>query len=294
MRDLQITLGDGRVLAYTAIGDPAGTPLLFFHGAPITRLHLAYLEEQFLSWRIRVVSPDRPGYGRSSPLPGRSLSDWPADVEVLATALDIDHFMVAGHSSGGPYAVACAVMLPKRVSAVIALAGVTDMAWEGAWAGFSDMESCLMRMSDEAAAIAWCTENFGPDGSGFHTASDFEFAEPDNALFTDERTGSAIESAVAEAFRQGVAGYAQDAFVQGRPWKFDAGVIGVPARIVHGELDTAVPLAHSHHTAQLIAGSTLHILPGHGHMTILSELPALAATLWRTSLHPFVPRHRTS
>ena len=279
MRDAQITLGDGRMLAYTDIGDPDGRPLLFFHGAPITRLHLTYLEKQFLAQQIRVVSPDRPGYGGSSPLPGRVLADWPADVEALANALAIDRFAVAGHSSGGPYAVACAALLLDRVSAMVVVAGVADMGWSGAWAGFSDMESHLMRMADEAAAIAWCTEKFGADGSGFHSTSDFEFAEPDNLLFADKQAGPAIGTAVTEAFRQGVVGYAQDAFVQGRPWTFDARAITAPAHIIHGELDTAVPVAHSHHTAQLIAGSTLRILPGHGHMTILSEIPAMVSAL---------------
>ena len=286
MRDLQISLTDGRDLAYTDIGDSAWTPLLFFHGAPITRLHLAYLEEQFLAQEIRVVSPDRPAYGRSSPLAGRSLADWPADVEALANALSIDRFMVAGHSSGGPYAVVSAALLPERVSAMVVLAGVTDMGWGGAWAGVSDIESHLMRMTDEPAAIAWCTEKLGADGSGFASASDFEFAEPDNVLFADERAGPAIVAAVSEAFRQGVVGYAQDAFVQGRPWTFDVSAIAVPAYIVHGDLDTAVPLAHSRHTSQLVAGSTLRVLPGHGHMTTLSELPTMAAALSHIRVAP--------
>lgn len=277
MKDSQITIGDGRELAYTEIGDPLGTPLLFFHGAPLSRLQLAYLDEQFLEQQVRVVSPDRPGYGKSSRLRGRSLPDWPADVEALANALGIERFIVAGHSSGGPYAVACAAMIPARTSATIILAGVTDMGWSGAWAGFSEMESRIMRMADEPAAIAWCTEMFGADGGRFHSVSDFEFAEPDNALFADERAGPAIASAVNEAFRQGIVGYAQDAFVQGRPWVFDMSAISLPVLIVHGELDRAVPLAHSRHTAELIAGSNLRLLPHHGHMTILSELPAFAA-----------------
>jgi len=60
---------------------------------------------------VRVISPDRPCYGRSSPQPGRSMADWPSDVAVLTEALGIERFAVAGHSSGGPYAVACAALL---------------------------------------------------------------------------------------------------------------------------------------------------------------------------------------
>jgi pimeloyl-ACP methyl ester carboxylesterase len=282
MRDSRVAVTGGRELAYTDIGEPDWPCVLFFHGAPMSRLHLAYLEHRFLAEGIRVVSPDRPGYGRSSPQPGRSMADWPSDVAALADALGIDRFLVAGHSSGGPYALACTALLPGRVSASIVLDGVTDMGWPGAWEGYPDTESRLMRMADEEAAIARCVERFGADGSGFLTAPDLEFAEPDNALFADEQAGPALMSALAEAFRQGVAGYAQDIVVQGRPWPFDPDGIAVPVRVVHGELDTLLPLAHSRHTSELIPGSTLHVLPGHGHVTTVSELPTVASALARS------------
>jgi len=159
------------------------------------------------------------------------------------------------------------------------LGGVTDMAWPPAWEGYNEMERDLMRMDDEEAAIAWCVEHFGADGEGFLTGSDFLFPEPDNVLFADEHAGPALASATAEAFRQGVAAYAQDVVVQGRAWPFDPATINVPVHIVHGELDTLVPIAHSRHTSDLIPGSLLRVLPGHGHMTTLSELPAIVAAL---------------
>jgi pimeloyl-ACP methyl ester carboxylesterase len=275
VKDSQIILNGGRTLAYTDIGEPGWPTILFFHGAPTSRLHLAYLEEEFLARRVRVVSPDRPGYGRSSPLPGRSLVDWPADVEALAEALKIERFMAAGHSSGGPYAIVCAALLPLRVSALAVFGGVTDMGWRDAWVGFSKIESEAMLQPDEASGVAWCTEKFSADGSGFEAASDVVMTEPDTALLADERAGPILGSAMSEAFRQGVIGYAQDTLIQGRPWAFDVNAVATPARIIHGALDAVVPIAHSEHTAQLIFGSTLAILPGHGHLTTLAELPAL-------------------
>lgn len=272
----------GRRLAYSDIGEPGWPCLLFFHGAPMSRLHLAYLEPEFLAQRIRVVSPDRPSYGGSSPQPGRSMADWPLDVAALADALGIERFVVAGHSSGGPYAVACAALLPGRVAAAIVAGGVTDMGWPGAWEGYVPSECALMRLPDEEAAIAWCAERYGADGLGFFEASDFNFPEPDTALFADPKAGPAITAAVTEAMRQGVTGYAQDVFVQGRPWPFDPSRIPVPVEVLHGEIDTAVPLAHSRHTAEMIPGSVLHVLPGHGHMTTLSLLPGLLSDLSRS------------
>lgn len=274
MREALVSLGGGRHIAYTDIGDESGPCVFFFHGAPLSRLHLVGFEARFAALGLRVVSPDRPGYGRSSPQPGRSMADWPKDVAALADALGIGRFLVAGHSSGGPYGVACAAVLTDRVLAGAVLAGVTDMAWPGAWDGYVEDEIRLMRMPDEGAALAWCTERFGADGGGF-LEHPWEFPAPDAAVLADETFGRAV----AEAFRQGIAGYAQDVHVQGRPWPFDPGRICAPVVVVHGALDTLVPVAHSRRTAALVPGSSFREYPGHGHLTILSELPGIASAL---------------
>jgi pimeloyl-ACP methyl ester carboxylesterase len=279
MKDSLVTVGGGRQLSYTDIGHPKGPCIFFFHGAPTSRLQLVNLDEQFSAHGLRVVSPDRPGYGKSSPQPNRSITDWPADVVAVADALAIRRFIVAGHSSGGPYAVACAALLPDRVSTGLVIAGVTDMGWPPAWEDYIEAEIKLMRMSEEKELVAWCVEHFGAGGSGFLTAPGIELPEPDNALFADGNAAAALTSNAAEAFRQGVAGYAQDIFIQGRPWPFDPGSIAASMDVVHGEPDTLVPMAHSRHTAELVPGSRFRTLAGHGHFTILSELPSLASAL---------------
>jgi pimeloyl-ACP methyl ester carboxylesterase len=279
VNDAVVTLGDGRTLAYVDFGEPAWPCLFFFHGAPVSRLHLAYLEERFRAARVRVVAPDRPAYGRSSPQPGRTMAEWPADVAALADVLGIARFLVAGHSSGGPYAVACAALLPERVVAGVVLGGVTDMGWPGAWDGYNEMEARLMRIGDEAATVAACVAQFGADGSRFGEGADFEFSPPDAALFADPHAGPLITAAMAEAFRQGVVGYAQDVAVQARPWPFRPDDVRAPVTVVHGTEDRVVPIAHGRHTAEVVPGATLRVLAGHGHMTPVSELPALVAAL---------------
>jgi pimeloyl-ACP methyl ester carboxylesterase len=281
MKDSLINVGGGRDLAYTDIGDPDGPCVFFFHGAPLSRLYLVGLEDAFAARGLRVVSPDRPGYGRSSPRPGRSMADWPADVIAVADALGIDRFLVAAHSSGGPYAVACAALVGERVLGGVVLAGVTDMAWPGAWDGYLEVEIQLMRVPDEHTAMAWCAEHIGEDGSGF-LATAGDLPPPDAALLADKAFEQAFMAAFAEAFRQGVTGYAQDIYLQGRPWPFDPGRISVPIEVVHGESDTFVPMAHSRHTAELIPRSTFRMLPGHGHLTVVSELPKIASALMRS------------
>jgi pimeloyl-ACP methyl ester carboxylesterase len=279
MNDSTVMLSDGRQVAFTDMGDPGGAAIFFFHGAPDSRLSIASLEREFADRTLRVISPDRPGYGASSPQPGRSMADWPPDVAAVADALGIERFMVSGYSSGGPYAIACAALLPDRVMGAIVLSGITDVAWTAAWNGIYEAEVAMMRLPDEQAVVARCEELFGADGSDFLTAWAPDLSEPDLALLSETGVESEVREVLGEAFRQGVIGYAQDVFVQGRPWPFSCDMITAPVIVAHGELDATVPIAHSHHTAELIPGASLRILPGHGHLTIYGELPGLCAEL---------------
>jgi pimeloyl-ACP methyl ester carboxylesterase len=207
--DTVLTLPDGRSLAYTDCGEPADPLVVYFHGAPTSRLDLVGAEESFRAFGVRVVSPDRPGYGGSSPQAGRGFSDWAPDVAALADHLGAERFAVMGLSSGGSYAVACAALLPERIVSAGVVAGVTDMGWPGAWEGYEQSEATLMRIGDEAAAVRWCEEHYGPDGSRFFESVG-EMAAADTALLEDEAIANAFFTTVSEAFHQGVGGFAQD------------------------------------------------------------------------------------
>jgi pimeloyl-ACP methyl ester carboxylesterase len=279
-RDRSMRLPDGRDLAYTDLGPSHAPVVMYFHGAPSSRLDLALLglEATLAELDVRVVSPDRPGYGRSAPQPGRRLEDWPADVAALAEHLGLRRFVVLGVSSGGPYSVVCAACLPGRVASAGVVGGVTDMAWPGGWDGLDENEAALMRIGDESQAAAWCEERYGSDGARF--VEGFGDLPAGDAMFLeDETTATALATTVGEAFRQGVSGYAQDITVQGRAWAFDTSAIIAPVRILHGEVDSMVPIAHARHTAEMITGADLVTLPGHGHLSILAEIPQLCADL---------------
>ena len=75
----EIRLRDGRWLGFVESGDPHGMPVLFFHGFGTTRVVCPY-DEAARQLGVRLIAIDRPGLGLSTPLPGRRLLDWPADV----------------------------------------------------------------------------------------------------------------------------------------------------------------------------------------------------------------------
>ena len=98
-------LPDGRILSHATYGDPAGLPVLFFHGTPGSHVGAELLHDAALAAGVRLIAPDRPGMGESTYQPGRVLLDWPNDVVALADAMGIDRLRIIGYSGGGPYAL---------------------------------------------------------------------------------------------------------------------------------------------------------------------------------------------
>jgi hypothetical protein len=197
------------------------------------------------------------------------------------TTSGIDRFAVMGLSSGGPYVAACASLLGDRVVAAAAVAGVTDMGWSAAYDDFpDDDEKTITRLGDEDNALTWCEDRYGADGARFFDEP-LDLSPPDTALFEDEAFMAAIMPTFAEAFRQGVGGFAQDITVQGVAWPFDVASISCEMRVYHGEQDTLVPVSHGRHTAEMIEGSTLVLFPEHGHISMITEVPRAAADLAR-------------
>ena len=123
-----LILPDGRKLAYTEFGKPDGFPVLFFHGAPSSRLEpLLIGDEVFTRLNVRLISPDRPGIGGSDFQPNRGFSDWSRDVISLADALGLNNFSILGNSGGGGYAAVCAAKIPERLHNVVIVSGGWQM-----------------------------------------------------------------------------------------------------------------------------------------------------------------------
>jgi pimeloyl-ACP methyl ester carboxylesterase len=266
------------VLGYTDLGSQDGPLVIYFHGAPASRLDLVAYDEAFAGLDVRVVCPDRPSYGTSSPQPGRQLQDWPGDIAALADHLSRERFAVTGISSGGPYTIVCAALLPGRVSAAAVVGGITELSWPEALDGYDELWLEVARLGDEVKAKEWCDEQFGVDGSCLREGVP-ELAPADYAFLEDPAHRGPRSASFGEAFRQGTGGFAQDCTIEGRPWAFDPSSIEVPVRVLHGQEDTLAPLAHARHNVELIPGAVLEILPGHGHLSMLSEFPRLCGEL---------------
>jgi hypothetical protein len=89
-----LTLLDGRKLGYAQYGSQTGRAILYLHGLPGSRIEAAAFNELGLKLGARIIATDRPGIGWSSPHPGRTLLDYPKDLEYLAKHLELDEYCV--------------------------------------------------------------------------------------------------------------------------------------------------------------------------------------------------------
>jgi hypothetical protein len=88
------TLPDGRKLGYAQYGAQTSRTVFYCHGLPGSRIEAAGLVPMALRLDIRIVGVDRPGYGLSSPQPGRTLLDYAKDIECLAEFIGVDSYGV--------------------------------------------------------------------------------------------------------------------------------------------------------------------------------------------------------
>src|SRR5262245_23425504 len=116
--DSHVVLAGGRRMSYRDVGDAAAIPVVALHGTPGSRLKFVLTEAAAHSLGLRLVTPDRWGYGRSDAPSGPALADYARDVQELTERLGIDSFAVLGVSGGGPFAAAVAAGLGRRVSAL--------------------------------------------------------------------------------------------------------------------------------------------------------------------------------
>jgi pimeloyl-ACP methyl ester carboxylesterase len=258
------SLADGRTIRVHDTGLAAELTIIWHHGSPQTGVLLEPLVSAAAQRSIRLVSYGRPGYGGSTPRPGRDVASAAADVAEIADVLGIATFAVMGASGGGPHALACAALLPDRVMAFVGLACIAPLTDEFDWfAGMADDGGLRAAMAGREARLRHAeTDVFDPET---FTAADWA------AL------SGAWSSLGADASRAGDGdpdGFVDDDVAYVTPWGFDPAVIRVPVLLAQGGEDRVVPPSHGEWLSRLIPGSELWQRPGDGHISILDASPA--------------------
>lgn len=258
---------DGSVLHAYDLGT-GELPVFWQHGSPNVGEPPAPLFAAAAERGIRWVSYDRPGYGGSSPRPGRDVASAAADTARVADALGLDRFAVVGHSGGGPHALACAAKLPDRVVAAVSGSGLAPFDADGLdwFAGLHPAGAAELRAAahGRAAFERWyATSEFDPE----------QFTPADHAALAGE-WGWLAEIA-GKAIVGGPDGFVDDELAFTRPWGFGPEQIQAPVLFLHGDEDRMVPSSHSVWLAGRCRSAQLWRRPSDGHVSVLTAGPAV-------------------
>jgi pimeloyl-ACP methyl ester carboxylesterase len=278
---------DGRILAIEEAGDPDGRPVLVHNGTPNSR-HLYSPHAIDAAVRgLRLISYDRPGYGGSTPQPGRSVADCAADVRAICSELGIDRLAMWGVSGGGPHVLACAALLPDLVTAAASLASPAPLDAEGLdwFEGMGDYnaeDTRLYLRDPEAARI-----KLESDREVMLAASAAELSAALQSLLSPVDT-AVLKDALADYLvycnREGLApgsqGWWEDSVAESGPWGFELSAISVPVLLMHGRQDKFVPFGHGQWLAARIPGVEARLLDHDGHLTLdANRIPEVHAWL---------------
>jgi pimeloyl-ACP methyl ester carboxylesterase len=271
--ECDLVLDDGAVLHVhdTAEGD---VTVLWHHGTPNIGTPPAPLAALSAELGVRWVSWDRPGYGTSTPRPGRDVATAASYGEQVLDALHLDHALVLGHSGGGPHALACAALLPDRVRGAAVLAGLAPYPADGPEVaadadGFDWFDAMA---ASGVAALGAAAQSREARARWEHEAGDTydpEFTATD--LATLEGEWGWFGSVVGPAVAQGPDPAIDDDVAYASPWGFDPGAVACPVLLVHGGADRVVPPAHARHLSHRLPHAELWEVPGAGHLAVVER-----------------------
>jgi pimeloyl-ACP methyl ester carboxylesterase len=273
-----VTTPDGRALAIEEAGDPAGRPVLVHNGTPNSRHIFVPVAADAAARGLRLIAYDRPGYGGSTPQPGRAVADCAADVRAICAGLGISRLAMWGISGGGPHLLACAALLPGLVTAAASFASLAPAGADGLdWfdgMGQDNVDDFKLQQTDKHAARAKLEEereqNLAATGEDLAGMLKTLLTPADAAVLTGE-FAEYLAWTGHEGLAPGAQGWWDDGEAFGRPWGFELSAIEVPVLLLHGRQDQFVPFGHGRWLAERIPGVDARLLDDDGHLTLLTE-----------------------
>lgn len=268
-----LELADGRALAFCEFGDANGFPIFYAHGSPGSRIEGQIYHEKAKEYGLKLIVPDRPGFGQSSFQTSRRLLDYPKDIAELSDHLGIDAFGSIGHSGGGAYSIICRHALPDRTIFAMPLGGYTNFGEMAGAANFLKTKADRLAVSLSQShprlfqlffiflvlGVRYAPEYYLNALLQASEAADRAIVQGGNfkeILIDDQR----------EALVQGGAGAALDCAILYSDWGIS--LKDIPGKVVlfQGTEDRLVPIEFARHLAANIPDSSVTILEGQGHL----------------------------
>jgi pimeloyl-ACP methyl ester carboxylesterase len=245
--DIELDLPSGRHVGVLTRGPADGTPVLYVHGWPGSRLEQYFIPDDVVErHNVRLISVDRPGYGKSDALHG-TRAERMADALGVCDHLGIERLPAVGLSCGAHNVVALAASAPDRITHLVLSSGQMPYDDRSAIGGMvaEDLDGLDDLVAGRTEALEVSEESYRQDLLRDGGASLFDADTMSAAEWTWLQTPWVSEVAstdMREGVRSSYEGLIEDALVCVTPFEFSMELIRCPVYAVHGSADDWEPL----------------------------------------------------
>ncbi len=271
----------GSVVGVYEYGDPAGAPVMVFHGTPACGAGFAWADAPARARGLRLIAPDRPGVGLSSRIRRRGpIADYPAQVAALADALG--HRAVRGRG-----ATRAAGRTRSRARALLAERVTIDRRRRRHGPGRSLGDDRRVRedrppdarasprRTRRSRALLLGTSGYGARISPKLAMKSFEKQLQRRATGRSSLTLGPPDEVMAlftQAFLRGAHGVVADYAAIAQPWGFDVGAITTPLADLPRRRGHDGPAAPQRGARPAGPGLELTVWPGAGHLGTVTHV----------------------
>ena len=275
--DHEMHLADGRRISWREYGDPNGRPVLALHGTPGSRLKYRVAHNKALKRGLRLITPDRWGYGRTDRHKKPSLNGYADDALALMLHCNAYRFSIVGVSGGGPFAAALAARYPSNVARLALVAPVAELAdpkMTGKMGLFHRL--CfrgLPRVPGAVRATFTCLRAVAMMSPPMAASLAILRAGPsDKKAMRPRSMRRLLGLTFAEGLRHGCSGPVIDMNLFARKWEFDATTIASEVQVWLGTEDRNVPVPAAVALGNSMPNSQVTLTNGQGHFWISKDL----------------------
>jgi len=240
-------LASGRTLSWAEYGDPKGRPVLLCHAITGGRLIIPQDETMLHKNRLRLIVPDRAGYGMSTPAE-RIQEQWLEDMCLFIPQIDAAHNLtLLGHSAGGAHAMTLASAYPDIIRHLYLVSSLAPLMHRHDIREILPVNRMLIKLagSNRTAArgfLKLALKAAVKKPEGYFKLILNSIPDLDRKVITEPRLKQMLLSGFAETARQGVGHMIEEMIHIACAWDVNAADIQCPVTIWHGREDKHAPL----------------------------------------------------
>lgn len=247
--------------------------IILFHGFPGCADHGKLMTATPHLKKFRLISFDRPGYGKSDFQPQLTPIKLAEQIKNFIDYLRIDKFSILSVSGGAPFSMAMAYLLKERVQKLTSVAGVAPLTLKN------------FRFMNSRQRKAWLIRNLVPNrmlnfgvqkiwNSKFKNSDRLffkqvkNFSEVDQAVLKHPVIGEALLDYTKHSLSQGPDSVLADLKIYSKSWGFPLSKIQCPVTLWHGSEDDVVHYRFAEDMSRKLPKAQLMFIEGEGHYSL--------------------------